>query len=163
LNILYFPHVRKTCKIPPYFYSFWLPLLRPWCIYTSCVTRPGHLWPSASPKWIRSCYKSIEIGLRPKSMESHRSQNPKLQNFLFATFLIQSMFIVSLFEIEGQSVLSVHNDVTPKMAVLDSPTHSVRLGQVFLDPPTNPLTVTSFIVHEIGMGVPMTTPQKTFI
>src|SRR6218665_302625 len=32
-----------------------------------------------------------------------------------------------------------------------SPTHPVRLGQVSLDPPT-PLTMTSFIVIEMGMG-----------
>ena len=45
------------------------------------------------------------------------------------------------------------------MAVLDPPTHSVKLGQVSLDPPTYPLTMTSFIVHEIGMDVPIRTPK----
>ena len=34
------------------------------------------------------------------------------------------------------------------------------LDQVYLDPPDHPLTVTSFIVHKMGMGVPMRTPQK---
>ena len=55
----------------------------------------------------------------------------------------------------------LHNDVTPKVAVLDPTTHPVRLGQVSLDPTTHPLTVTSFIVHEIGMSVPLENTSKS--
>jgi len=47
----------------------------------------------------------------------------------------------------------------PKMAAFDPPTHLVMFGQAFLDPPTL-LTVTSFIVHEMEMGVSVRTPQR---
>ena len=47
----------------------------------------------------------------------------------------------------------------PKMAFFDPPYHPVMLGQVSLDTPT-PTIVTSFVVHEMGVGVSMRTPQK---
>jgi len=55
----------------------------------------------------------------------------------------------------------LHNDVTPKVAFLDQTTPPVKLGQVSPDPTTHPRTVTSFIVHEIGMSVSMENTSKS--
>lgn len=58
---LYFSQIHKFPT--PYFHSFrsfWLPVLWPWCIYTSRLTRTGRLWVLQYHKHRKQVYNNVQ-------------------------------------------------------------------------------------------------------